>query len=299
VKGNSDLIRDRFGSSAAITLFVLALAACTDPNGPDKPIAPLQTDQRSGGHAAADYDSLMRVAAAMRDANDLESAVGVYREAGIHAPQLPMPLILLGDTLLELGQYNEASQAYEGALRLSPQNSAALVGQGRALLQSDRPQLALAPLRRELAAHPENLKAITALGVAQDLTGDHATAQHTYRDALLDNPNNPALTGDLALSLAIEGYTDEAIKLLAPLASGSSSTPRLRQNLALIYGLAGDREDAQRTARLDLDEDAVQHNLAYFETLRSLPIAVRTRAILAAPVTSRTATPSTGAGPGH
>ena len=206
-------------------------------------------------------------------------------------------MILLGDTLFDMGQYNEASTSYEGALRLDPKSPPALVGQAKALLQSDRPQLALGPLRREIADHPDDIKALTVLGVAQDLTDDHAAAQQTYRDALARDPDNIALASDLALSLAIVGQTDQALALLKPLAAGRDATPRLRQNLALVYGLAGDREAAARLARLDLDEDAVAHNLSYYETLRSLPPAARTRAILAAPPVARAVTPGAGSIP--
>jgi Flp pilus assembly protein TadD len=287
------LIRDRFGSAATIALLVVALGACSTVNS----VPPLQTDARTGGKATADYDSLLRVAATMRQAGDFAGAVGVYRQASVLAPQRTEPLVLLGATLFDMGQYNEASNAYEAALRLEPHDSEALVGQAKALLQSDRPQLAIGPLQRELAVHPDNVKALTVLGVAQDLTDDHEQAQQTYRNALARSPLNPALTGDLALSLAIVGRTDEALQLLKPLAAGLDATPRLRQNLALVYGLAGDREAAARTARLDLDEDAVNHNLNYYETLRSLPPAARTRAILAAPPGSRAMAPAAGTDP--
>jgi hypothetical protein len=50
--------------------------------------------------------------------------------------------------------------------------------------------------------------------------------------------------------------------------------------LSLIYGLAGDSDEAARLGRIDLDEAAVEHNLAYFETLRRLSPEARDRAIL-------------------
>jgi Flp pilus assembly protein TadD len=256
-------------------------------------LMPLETGERTGGDKSGDYASLMRVAAAMRQANDLNGAVGVYRNVSSHAPNKPEPLIELGATLMDLGRYNEASTSYEAALNLQPKNPEALVGQARALLQSDRPQLAIPPLERELKIHPDDIKALTALGIAQDLTGNHPLAQETYRSGLQLSPGNAALTGDLALSLAIESRTDEALQLLKPIATLPDATPRMRQNLALVYGLAGDRDAAARMARLDLDETAVQHNLAYFETLRTLPPAARTRAIMAVPAAAPLMTPAT------
>ena len=58
-----------------------------------------------------------------------------------------------------------------------------------------------------------------------------------------------------------------------------SSSPRERQTLALIYGLQGNRQAAEQMARLDLNPQAVQRNLAYYDSLRLMPPDARQRAI--------------------
>jgi Flp pilus assembly protein TadD len=63
------------------------------------------------------------------------------------------------------------------------------------------------------------------------------------------------------------------------MAIAPTGTPRQRQTLALIYGLAGDRASAEKMARRDLEPDAVQHNLAYYERLRNLSPEARRRAL--------------------
>ena len=69
-------------------------------------------------------------------------------------------------------------------------------------------------------------------------------------------------------------------RVLAEIAGDPGATARNRQNLALVYGLAGDVEKAAEIGRLDLDESEVRNNLAYYARLRALPAADRSAAIL-------------------
>ena len=79
---------------------------------------------------------------------------------------------------------------------------------------------------------------------------------------------------------------DEAISRLRPLAVRAGATPQERQTLALIYGLKGDQKSALQMARMDLDPAAVEHNLAFYDTLRRLSPDARSRAILSASAAS-------------
>jgi Flp pilus assembly protein TadD len=64
------------------------------------------------------------------------------------------------------------------------------------------------------------------------------------------------------------GEYGEAIAMLERAVQDPTATARVRQNLALAYGLAGEREAAERVAGLDLDDAAVAHNLSYYDLLR-------------------------------
>ena len=70
--------------------------------------------------------------------------------------------------------------------------------------------------------------------------------------------------------------------MLQPLALASTASAQERQTLALIYGLKGSVAEAARIGRIDLDETVVEHNLAYYQTLRELSPEARNRAILSA-----------------
>jgi len=266
------------GSSALLVIFaVLGLAGCgTYPFHLDLQSA----NGRDGGGAVPSYDSLMRIGAAARGGGDLPNALGVYRRASEVDPLNPAPLVAAGDVLLEMGSVDEAIVSYNNALIRNGQDLPALLGLARAFLKTGKPTLALDPLNKAYALSPDDPKVLLLFGVAKDFSGEHAEAQAWYRRGLAAAPNDPALTVNLALSLALSGDYNSATAALQPVAMAPGGSPQERQTLALIYGLRGNVAEAARLNRLDLDDASVEHNLAYYATLRELSPEARSRAIL-------------------
>ena len=272
-------LRTRGSSALFLTLAVLGLAGCgTYPFHLDLQSA----NGRDGGGAVPSYDSLMRIGAAAQGGGDFVNALGVYRRASEVDPLNPAPLVAAGDVLLEMGSVNEAIVSYNNALIRNGQNLPALLGLARAFLKTGKPALALDPLNKAYALSPDDPKVLLLEGVAKDFSGEHAEAQAWYRRGLATAPNDPALTVNLALSLALSGDYNSAIATLQPVAMGPGGSPQERQTLALIYGLRGNLAEAARLNRLDLDDTSVEHNLAYYATLRELSPEARSRAILSA-----------------
>ena len=272
-------LRTRGSSALLLTLAVLGLAGCgTYPFHLDLQSA----NGRDGGGAVPSYDSLMRIGAAARGGGDLANALGVYRRASEVDPLNPAPLVAAGDVLLEMGSVDEAIVSYNNALIRNGQDLPALLGLARAFLKTGKPTLALDPLNKAYALSPDDPKVLLLFGVAKDFSGEHAEAQAWYRRGLAATPNDPALTVNLALSLALSGDYNSAIAALQPVAMAPGGSPQERQTLALIYGLRGNVAEAARLNRLDLDDASVEHNLAYYATLRELSPEARSRAILSA-----------------
>jgi len=252
-------------------------------------LSPLDVNGRDGGGKPLDYPTLMRIGAAAHAGGDLSTAVGIYRRAAEMDSGTPAPLIALGNTLVEMGQINEAIVAYNSALARNPRDAEALRGVARAYLLTGKPQLAGEPLSVAFRDTPDDPKLLQLIGVADDFTGQHEEAQAPYRRGLELLPRDPGLSVNLALSLAVTGNYAEAVAVLTPIAMVPTGTPRERQTLALIYGLQGDRGQAERVARIDLDPQSVQRNIAFYDTLRRLSPDARAKAIQ-----SLTANPNPG-----
>ena len=142
-------------------------------------------------------------------------------------------------------------------------------GLGTALIAMGQPDVAITELEKALDI-AKDYRIYNSLGVAYDMTGDHASAQTYYQTGLALSPGNLELSNNLGLSLALDGHYDEAIALLEKISSDPNAPSRYRQNLALAFGLAGNRDKARQVAQQDLDYATAEKNLSYFDVLKGL-----------------------------
>lgn len=238
-----------------------------------------QTGKPDGQNIQA--EQLYRVANTTRAGGDLAAALVLYQRANAAKPNWPAPVLAIGETASTLGAHEDARNAYTEAAKLEPDSLDAQLGIGKASLSLNDPKKAIAAYTKATAlAEDKDHRPFNGLGVAQDLLGDHAAAQKSYRKGLDRASDNITLLNNLGLSLALQGDFATAIQVLGELAADPASTARSRQNLALIYGLSGDDARAAKIARLDLTEEQVNNNLARYKELRALPSNDRVRKIL-------------------
>lgn len=226
---------------------------------------------------------IMRVAESTARGGDLTAAAGLFRRASAFAPNDATPLLRLGQTLTAAKTYRDAAQAYRDALALpalSPEDEAAArYGYGRVLIHMNRPKLAVGEFEKVTALKANDAGVLNLLGVALDLTGRHDDAQVRYRDSLKLRADAASVRNNLGLSLALSGKFDEALGILTVLAKDPIAEDRHKLNLALVYGLAGRRDDAAQAAARLLTPDQVANNLARYETLRAMTPEARARAV--------------------
>ncbi|HKF72589.1 MAG TPA: tetratricopeptide repeat protein [Stellaceae bacterium] len=266
-----------------LTVF-LALSACSVFTGKDT--AGTRASGATAGNLAPEQsaDTMLKVADETRAGGDLANAVALYRRAHELSPRDPAPLARAGDTLAQMQSYTEAAEAYQAALSIDANDPDLHRGFASVLLALGKPQLALAHLEIAVSKNSGDARVYNALGVAHDLAGRHDLAQGDYRRGMALAPDQLSLRNNLGLSQALSGDFNGGIATLSDVVARPGATARHRQNLALVYGLAGDDVHAALVARSDLDEAAVRNNLAYFTLLRSLDDVGRTAAILGADV---------------
>ncbi|MDH3662381.1 MAG: tetratricopeptide repeat protein [Alphaproteobacteria bacterium] len=263
-------LRSRKGGLSLVIGVAALLTACA-PNSVRTPAdagvnAPLVAAEQETSR----YGTLLRLASSTRSSGDPAAAVNMYQQAIALERGRAEAYTLLGDTLIELGALDQAAEIFEQSLKRDGDSLAARLGYARALVALKRPEAAIPHYEAVLRSAKDNLQAHNGLGVAYDLAGQHQAAQKIYRDGLAIAPDSMLLRNNLGLSLSLDGQHQDAIELLKIVADEPGARAQNRQNLALAYGLAGDLASAERISRLDLDEDSVQSNLAYFAAIAAI-----------------------------
>jgi len=238
------------------------LVACASAGGESE-----RSEDATGKEVAS---ALMRAGEASRQRGDYAAAAAFYARAESADPKSIDAPIGMGESLAAGGAGREAADAFRKALVIDPKNTRALRGLGNALIAQDQADLAIEQFEKALAIDPRDYRAYSGLGVAYDTLANHDKAQEFYYAGLEIAPNDTVLRNNLGLSLAFAGHYKGAIEILRPLALRPGATARDRQNLALVYGLSGDVEQAKKFSRLDMDNKEVERNLSYYAALRSI-----------------------------
>lgn len=202
-------------------------------------------DQNLGG--------LMALAQAEFATHDFAAARDHARELTEYAPGKSAGYLVLGDALLELGDYEEAAKNYDKVAELDHDKVATETRLAHlAALRGDLPAArrryatALEQAKAALVPGPESLAwCHWQLGETAFQAGDKETAESHYRDALTAYPNYVralaslgrvrAARGDLAG--AIEHY-EHAMRIVPD--------PMFAAALGDLYKLAGRTEEARR-----------------------------------------------------
>ena len=120
------------------------------------------------------------------------------------------------------------------------------------------------------------------LGVAHDLVGDGERAQHHYRSALALDPNAIRARNNLALSMVVSGSYDDAVQEMEQVAAHPDATAQYRQNLAFVYGIAGQFDAAERVLEKAGQKGAdLSINRTTLERVRALAVAGNKAAVFA------------------
>ena len=255
------------------SLLLFSLGACTE-----------QTTQPAAAHLGLGLADTALSGGAPR------LALQVSRAVLAHDPHDVPALLRLGDAYYQLADYAHSAAAYREVNVQTPGNTAAIMGLGRVALATD-PAEAGARFSEILALDPQNQDALSNRGIAEDLTGMHAEAQADYRRAITLGEATPDLSAeddtqahalaatrvDLAVSLAISGYADEAVRILRPILSAPDTTPRVRQDFAMTLTLDNRGDEAASVLTADMNQAQARSAMSSYEALRVGPRPVASK----------------------
>ena len=178
-----------------------------------------------------------------------------------------------GDALRQIGSGEKAASVLRPAIDLYPQDPRLLAAYGKAVAANGQPQDALPYLNKAVALDPKNVQTLSAAGVVQDQLGHPEEARRQYEAALKLQPDNTVLLNNYGLSRAFAGDLPKAEELLRRATTSPGATAQMRQNLALVLGLAGKFEEAEVLSRADLPVQDTEKNMSYIRALRGEPMA--------------------------
>jgi Flp pilus assembly protein TadD len=194
---------------------------------------------------------------------DAETLAGRYRAK----PDDPATALAYAQALRGSGQRAQAVSVLQQASFKHPRDTALLGAYGRALSDVGNFEQALEVLARAHTPEQPDWRVLSAEGAVLDQLGRHDEAQRYYSSALKIKPDDPGVLSNLGLSYALAKDLKNAEATLRRAATGSSTDPRVRQNLALVVGLQGRFGEAENIARADLPTDEAAANVAYLRQM--------------------------------
>jgi Flp pilus assembly protein TadD len=169
--------------------------------------------------------------------------------------------------LRQMGGAQQAVTLLKEVVMTAPDNASVLSEYGKALTAVGRSSDAIPFFARSIQIDSRDWSAYSAYGVALDQTGAHKQAQDNYFIALDLSSNNPTVQGNLAMSYVLGGQIAQGEAILRKLVARPDATAQMRQNLAMVASLKGDKLEAEQLARQDLTGPDVFNNMAVMRQL--------------------------------
>jgi class 3 adenylate cyclase/TolB-like protein/Flp pilus assembly protein TadD len=177
---------------------------------------------------------------------DPEAALADARKSAELAPNDEYSHLGLGNVLLQLGRFDEATAEFATVLRLNPHPplpTSAL--HAIALSATGRYEQAIAEIAAAIAANPKNPFGPHNRGVIEAFAQHYAEAAVSLERARELDPDSAIRAYRMAAVYDQLGRVDDAISLLEKGPPRWRSVPEIRLWLALSYALAGRKEQAE------------------------------------------------------
>lgn len=152
--------------------------------------------------------------------------------------------LLYGTALVAAGQHPEARAQYSEALKLDPENLAALLSLGGLDSLEGHYEAAASSYATVLKRDPRNAAAMTALGQLAVLQGDRAEAAKRFKQAIEAAPKSPTAYIALVVLYGEDGKFDEAVSMAKQLAAASPDNPAALNALGAAELNAGHHGEA-------------------------------------------------------
>lgn len=175
------------------------------------------------------------------------------RNAGLNYANI---LMMTGKNAQALAVMQQVAIAY-------PADREVLAAYGKSQAAAGQLEQALGTINRAQTPDRPDWRLYSAEGAVLDQLGRSTEARAKYRQALDLKPNDPSILSNLGMSYVLQSDPRTAETYMRSAASQPGADSRIRQNLALVVGLQGRFEEAERIAMQELSAQQAQANLTY------------------------------------
>lgn len=212
--------------------------------------------------------NLIEAALKLREAGEMQRALGLFEEARQLAPEHALPCVLLAVTYQSLGDLSAAEIAFRQALALEPDNEAGLQGLGLLLLNKGQAAEGIGYLRKQLALQPADVTSLDALVTAL-LKAERAADAAEILRAAWEKSQDADIGVRYARLLLSLSELDQARRVLEQVVSQSPSARNLTE-LSLVLVVQEDYAEAirhlQRAVELEPSFNRAWRGLAHCYT---------------------------------
>lgn len=171
-------------------------------------------------------------------------------------------------TVLQMNGGADQSLAVMRKLAIAyPKDRDVLAAYGKALAANGQLEPALDAVRRAQTPEYPDWKLVSAEGAILDQIGQKDEARQRYRKALDLKPDEPSVLSNLGMSYLLAGDLKTAETYLRSASEKPNADSRVRQNLALVVGLQGRFDEAEKIASQELSSEQAQANVAYLRSM--------------------------------
>lgn len=209
--------------------------------------------------------ALMQMADTMARNGNTEDAIKLYEQLVTTNGRNLDYYLELARLYRSIGRTPQAIAVLQKAYAVDDDDARVRKQLGFALLAAGQNEAAFELFSRWVEDEPKNADALNGYAMALDYKNDHTAAQTAYQKAIALSPANVMdIKNNLGMSYILAGKWEAAIDLLEPLVkAGAGKTTR--QNLALAYGLKGDKKKALEMNLKDLPAAKAKENMRFYE----------------------------------
>lgn len=269
-----------FRSFAVILLASSAIGACGQMHKevPQKDVQRI-FDEMKGPELEGVEATLLESAEQAEQRGNYATAAQFYKQISDKHPDEGIYRFNYADSLRRAGEYAQAATEFRKLTDDKAVQLQAMEGLGLSQMALGEFDLAGDTLADVMDKDTTRWRTINAIGILFTIKGMYPEARQYFAEGLAQNPKSVAVRNNMALMEAFDHQYDEAIRLLteARRMAGRNQQEQKQSdmNLALVYAIKGDLENAERTARQHLDEAQLLNNMGYYAHLAKDDVLAR------------------------